>query len=191
MQVVDLVDSDTSGQQQPMCAPLVTNSPPGRSSKSGKSPIIATTADVAIRRESVIVYYGIQELKVPLQFCRLFTVPDDQALEILHGSAYDTEKALAVVAQLLAVDKTTATTSTMGVPLEIVDSAARRKAGRPPLAQTVTTSEADAAINRCLISPTELDHLHGIVERWDSFLFPPPIIYAVLILFIVKYLIIF
>lgn len=151
--VVELVDSDSS-VQPPSSAAL--KSPPRSASKEAE------------RAGWVVVYYGSHELKVPIQYCRIFTVQDDQALEILHACAYDSEKALRVVSQHLLSDKTTVAASSAGVPLELTDSATSKR-GRPLLAHTVTTSECDAAINRILVSPTELDHLHGIVERFDLF----------------------
>ena len=108
----------------------------------------------ASSRWVVVTYGGGQTLRVPVHFCRISTVPDDIALEVLHRQHGDVKAALKHIATMLTVSSSrnssngsapSSSTSTLSKP---------HHNDEPSIHSSTTTSKSTAVHNTHTCSPT-------------------------------------
>ena len=125
-------------------------------------------------QDTIVVYSGTLELKVPLQFCRFNSLPDDIALEVLHRCDHDVNRALQEVAVLLSGDGSDAKNNVSGAELATKDGLKIEANEEPREGASVNASvkestegaRSDITMNRRIISALELDGFHNIVNRF-------------------------
>jgi len=145
-------------------------------------PPLTTHAAMSTSKQSqdmIVVYSGTLELKVPLQYCRINSLPDDIALEILHRCDHDVGRALQEVSAMLSGESSSDTKSsdrgaelaaTNGVTMEPKGEPSERAVGSAAVVEVGTEpASTDIIINRRLISTLELDGFHNIVNRYKIF----------------------
>jgi hypothetical protein len=106
---------------------------------------------------SVVVNFGAQEVRVPLSSCRLFSMPEDTALEILHACGGDQQRALERVAQVLAESADTTENALRGNNSTSSDSSSASSAAGK--------IDVSPACNRLVVAPTQLDRFYTIVTK--------------------------
>ena len=132
-----------------VAVPVVSPVPPNHK--------VTATALPERAEDFVVLNFGTQEHRVPLRFCRIPTLPEDIALEVLYACGNDVPRALAVVAEKLHVDA-------------FVDAGGAEVIKREPGARyegldRVFCKDSDITLNRRIISTVELDQYHGVVNR--------------------------
>jgi hypothetical protein len=126
------------------------------------APAVASTNDlpkgsVESAPPSVVVNFGAQEVRVPLSSCRLFSMPEDTALEILHACGGDQQRALERVAQVLAESADITEKAPRGINSTSSDSSSASSAGGK--------IDISPACNRLVVAPTQLDRFYTIVTK--------------------------
>lgn len=122
---------------------------------AGVSTLAAAAASISARSvdATIVVHSGAVEQTVPLKYCRISTMPEDIALEILHACAYDVPRALEVVGEKLRAE------GNFAVEIKNEPSSQNGNIDR------IFCHNLDVALNRRLISTVELDNFHGVVNR--------------------------
>jgi hypothetical protein len=119
-------------------------------------------------RSMVVVNFGAQEVVVPLSYCRLFSLPEDAALEILHACGGDEQRALERVAEALNDNATSAdqarrvTSSSSSISSGSVSVAPGLAASAH---DTIAKIDISTACNRLVVAPTQLDRFFSIVTK--------------------------
>jgi hypothetical protein len=98
--------------------------------------------------ESVVVYRGVDELEVPIELCRIFTVPDDLALDVFHSCGGQADNALRVIEDKLR-----------GGGAHAHDERGRGVTTKKALMKEMRE------LHLTLIRPAELDILHRVVNK--------------------------
>ena len=98
--------------------------------------------------ESVVIYRGVDELEVPIEFCRIFTVPDDLALDVFHSCGGQVDNALRVIEEKLR-----------GGGAHAHDERGRGATTKKALMKEMRE------LHLTLIRPAELDILHRVVNK--------------------------
>ena len=98
--------------------------------------------------ESVVIYRGVDELEVPIEFCRIFTVPDDLALDVFHSCGGQVDNALRVIEEKLR-----------GGGAHAHDERGKGATTKKALMKEMRE------LHLTLIRPAELDILHRVVNK--------------------------
>ena len=98
--------------------------------------------------ESVVVYRGVDELEVPIELCRIFTVPDDLALDVFFSCGGQVDNALRIIEEKLRGDT----------------HAHDDMRGRGATTKKALMKEM-RELHLTLIRPAELDILHRVVNK--------------------------
>ena len=102
----------------------------------------------------VVTYGGGQTLRVPVHFCRISTVPDDIALEVLHRHHGDVKAALKHIATMLTVSSSRNSSNCSAPTTSSTTTSKPHHNDEHSIHSSTTTSKSTAVHNTHTCSPT-------------------------------------